>query len=147
MKRSTPRAFALAVSMLVFSAAARGDDLKAMEGTWKVESAEAEGQKIESEDLKELMVKIAGDRYDLKIKDKTDAGTLKLDETQKPKTLDGTDTEGDDVGKVTKAIYELSGDTLKVCYALNGGERPKELATSAGSSLLLITYKREKKAE
>ena len=146
MKRSIALAF-LAASALAFSSTAQADDLKALEGTWTIESAEADGQKIESDDLKEIVVKIAGDRYDLKIKDTMDAGTLKLDETQKPKTMDATDTEGDDVGKVTKAIYELSGDTLRVCYATNGGERPKELATSAGSSLLLITYKREKKTE
>ena len=137
----------LAICTLLFSRPARADDLKAMEGTWKVESAEAGGQKIESGDLMEIVVKITGDRYEVRIKDKLDGGTLKLDETQKPKTMDATDTEGDDVGKVVKAIYELSGDTLRVCYALEGGERPTEMKTKEGSPLLLMTYKREKKAE
>jgi uncharacterized protein (TIGR03067 family) len=118
-----------------------------MEGTWKVESAEAGGRKIESGDLMEIVVKITGGRYEVKIKDKLDAGTMTVDETQKPKTMDATDTEGDDVGKVVKAIYELSGDTLRVCYTLDGGERPKEFATKEGSPVLMLTYKREKKAE
>ena len=118
-----------------------------MEGTWKVEAAEAGGKPVESEDLKEIVVKITGDRYEVKIKDKLDAGTLKLDETQKPKTMDATDTEGADAGKVTKAIYDLSGDTLRVCYVLDGGERPTEMATKEGSPVLMLTYKREKKAE
>ena len=137
----------LAASTLLFSQAARADDRKDMEGTWKVESAEAGGKKIESGDLMEVVVKITGDRYEVKVKDRTDAGTLKLDETQKPKTMDATDTEGDDVGKVVKAIYDLTGDTLRVCYTLDGGERPTEFATKEGSPLLLLTYKREKKAE
>ena len=136
----------LVASMLFFFQPARADDLKEMEGTWKVESAEAGGQKVESDDLKEIVVKITGGRYEVRVKDKIDGGTLKLDETQKPKAMDATDTEGDDVGKVVKAIYELSGDTLRVCYALDGGERPKEMATKEGSPLLLMTYKREKKA-
>jgi uncharacterized protein (TIGR03067 family) len=97
--------------------------------------------------LKEIVVKIAGNRYEVKTKEKTDVGTLKLDETQKPKAMDATNTEGTDVGKVTKAIYELSGDTMRVCYVLDGGERPTEFATKEGSPLLLLTYKREKKTE
>ena len=137
----------LAVSALLFPDAAQADDRKDMEGTWKVESAEAGGKKIESGDITEVVVKITGDRYEVKVKDRTDAGTLKLDETQKPKTMDATDTEGEDVGKVVKAIYELTGDTLRVCYAIDGGERPAEMATKEGSALLLLTYKREKKAE
>ena len=132
---------------LFFTRTAQADDLKAMEGTWKVESAEAGGKPVESEDLKEVVVKITGDRYEVRVKDKVDAGTLKLDETRKPKTMDATDTEGLDAGKVVKAIYELTGDTLRVCYTLDGGERPTELATKEGSPVLLLTYKREKKAE
>ena len=147
MKRSAFPAAIAAVCTLLFSQTSRADDLKDMTGTWKVESAEAGGKKIESEDLKEIVVKITGDRYEVKVKDKVDAGTLKLDETQKPKSMDATDTEGLDAGKVVKAIYELSGDTLRVCYPMEGGDRPTEFATKEGSPLLMLTYKREKKAE
>ena len=147
MKFPVFSAAVLAVTTLLFSQNTRADDAKAIEGTWKVESAEAGGKKIESEDLMTLVVKITGARYEVRIKDKVDAGTLALDEKQTPKTMDATDTEGDDVGKVVKAIYELNGDTLRVCYPLDGGERPKEFATKEGSPVLLVTYKREKKAE
>ena len=147
MKLPAFSAALLAASALLFSTIAQADDLKAMEGTWKVESAEANGKKVESDELKEIVVKITGDRYEVKVKDKLDAGTLKLDETQKPKSMDATDTEGLDAGKVVKAIYELSGDTLRVCYAIEGGERPTEFATKEGSPVLMLTYKREKKAE
>ena len=147
MKRTAFPAALLAACTLLFSQTARADDLKDMAGIWKVESAEAGGQKVESEDLKAIVVTITGETYTVKLKDKLDAGTLKLDETLKPKTMDATDTEGLDAGKVVKAIYELSGDTLKVCYALEGGERPTEMATKEGSPVLMLTYKREKKAE
>ena len=147
MKLSALPATLLAVCTLLFSRTAQADDLKAMEGTWKVEAAEAGGQKIEAADLMTLVVKITGARYEVRVKDKIDGGTLALDEKQTPKTLDATDTEGDDVGKVVKAIYEIAGDTMKVCYTLDGGERPKEFATKEGSPVLLLTYKREKAAE
>jgi uncharacterized protein (TIGR03067 family) len=123
---------------------ALADDLKTMEGKWTVEKAEVNGDPLPLEDFRDLIVTISGARYELLVKDTKDAGTLKLDETQKPKTMDVTDTEGDDLGKLVKAIYELTGDTLRVCYALNGGDRPTEFATKPDSGLLLITYKREK---
>jgi uncharacterized protein (TIGR03067 family) len=134
----------VALCGLVFNQQVWADDLKAMEGKWTIEKAEANGEAIDPEALKDVVVTITGDRYELLVKDTKDAGTIKLDEAQKPKAMDGTDTEGDDIGKVTKAIYELSGDTLRVCYAMEGGERPKEFATKPDSRLLLVTYKRAK---
>lgn len=41
------------------------------------------------------------------------------------------------------AIYELDGDTLRVCYDLSGKARPSEFKTKAETQLLLFTYKRE----
>jgi uncharacterized protein (TIGR03067 family) len=134
----------LALGAFAFTPAAWADDLKAMEGKWKVESAEAGGKKVEAEALKDLVVTITGERYELTTKDGPDAGSLKLDEAQKPKTMDATDTEGLDAGKVIKAIYELTGDTLRVCYALAGDERPREFATSEGAPWLLLVYQRVK---
>ena len=139
MKRFLFPAIVLTASLL--GSITRADDLKAMEGKWKVEAAEAGGKALESEDMKELIVTITGDRYEVQVKDKTDRGSLKLDETQNPKLMDATDTEGEDAGKVIKAIYELKGDTLRVCY---GAERPKEFATKEDAAVLLITYRREK---
>jgi uncharacterized protein (TIGR03067 family) len=143
MKRS-PFVAALFLCVVTFIHATRADDLKAMEGKWKVETAEVGGKVIDIEGLRNLVVTITGDHYELMTADGPDAGTLKLDETAKPKTMDATDTEGSDVGKVIKAIYEITGDTMRVCYAIEGGERPTELATKEGSPWLLVTYKREK---
>ena len=120
------------------------DDIKGLEGKWTIEKAEANGEEINAEDFKNIIVTFIGERYELLVKDQRDAGTIKLDEKQSPKTMDSTDTEGDDVGKVTKAIYELKDDTLRVCYAIDGGERPTEFKTKGDRPLLLITFKREK---
>lgn len=144
MKRPLLSSALVAVVAFVFSPAAQADDVKAMEGKWTVASAEAGGQSVDSEDLRALVVTIAGDHYELMTKEGPDAGTLKLDETQKPKTMDATDTEGFDAGKVIRAIYELTGDTMRVCYALDGSARPTEFATKEGSPWLLITYQRQK---
>ncbi len=142
--RFSPLSAVLAVVVLAFTPTTQADDLKAMEGKWTVESMEAGGKKIEIEELKGVVVTIAGGQYELLVKGEKKAGTMKLDETKNPKAMDVTNTEGLDAGKVTRSIYEISGDTMRVCYPLDGGERPKELATTENSPLLLITYKREK---
>ncbi len=144
MKRSLFSAALVAISGLAFSAVGRADDLQAMAGRWTVESAEAGGHAVDSEDLKSLVVTIEGDHYSLTTKDGPDGGTLKLDETKSPKTMDATDTEGENIGKVIRAIYEIMGDTMRVCYALDGSARPTEFATKEGSPWLVVTYRREK---
>ena len=141
MKRP-PFIAALLLFALTFIPTACADDLKAMEGKWKVETVEAGGKVIEIKQLQDLVVTIMGDHYELTTPDGPDAGTITLDETAKPKTMDAKDTEGLDAGKVIKAIYEITGDTMRVCYATDGGERPSELATKEGSPCVLITYKR-----
>ena len=42
------------------------------------------------------------------------------------------------------AIYEMTDDTLKICYDLSGKARPSEVKTSKDTTLFLVTYSREK---
>jgi uncharacterized protein (TIGR03067 family) len=58
--------------------------------------------------------------------------------------MDITGTDGPNKGKTFPAIYELDGDTLKVCYDLSGKERPKALKTESGTMTFLVIYKRVK---
>jgi uncharacterized protein (TIGR03067 family) len=132
---SRPLAFvvaAFAALVLPFTPAAKADDLKALEGTWRAVSLVADGKPVDTGDLQGLELTIKGDRYSVNTKDGQDIGTLKLDETQNPRTMDATKTEGLDAGKQVKAIYQIDGDTLKVCVASENGERPTELAGKEG---------------
>ena len=62
-------------------------------------------------------------------------GTYKLDPTRDPKTVDWTDTIGEDAGKTLLAIYSLEGDRLVFCAAYPGQERPTEFRTRPGQVL------------
>jgi hypothetical protein len=42
------------------------------------------------------------------------------------------------------AIFELEKDTLRVCYDLQGKERPTEFSSSKEKPYFLVTYKRTK---
>jgi uncharacterized protein (TIGR03067 family) len=55
-----------------------------------------------------------------------------------------TGTGGPNVGKTFPAIYEIKGDTLRICYDLSGAQRPTEFKSVAGTKLYLVTYTRKK---
>ena len=121
------------------------EDLKAMEGEWTPTTGEVGGKPFPDEVLKTIKLFLKDDSYTVTVGEMTDRGTVKLDASKTPKTLDIIGTEGPNKGKTFAAIYELSGDTLKVCYNLSGIERPTEFKTKEGTQHFLVTYKRAKK--
>jgi uncharacterized protein (TIGR03067 family) len=68
-----------------------------------------------------------------------------LDPTKKPKAIDAVRSEGMDKGKPMLGIYELEGESQKVCFAPVGKERPTEFSSAAGSGHVLTVWKRAKK--
>jgi len=121
-------------------------ELKKFEGTWTVESVAAGGMEIPIDNFKGMTVTFEGDKYTVKMGDQViQVATQKLDPSKSPKTLDGTVAEGPDKGTVILGIYEISGDTLKVCFDPEGKKRPTEFKTAAGSQTTLAVYKRAKK--
>lgn len=69
-------------------------------------------------------------------------GTLKLDTTKKTKEIDMALGDGN---QTALGIYELHGDTLKLCYAKPGNDRPKEFSAKEETGHTLSTWQRDKK--
>jgi uncharacterized protein (TIGR03067 family) len=136
-------AFVLALS---FSSAARSGDGKddGLQGTWLPSSAELAGQKFSEEVLKSIKLVVKGDKYAVTVGKDVDEGTVKLNTSATPRAMDITGAEGPNKGKTMLAIYELKGDTLRVCYDLSGKKRPTEFKTEAGTQLFLAEYQRQK---
>lgn len=133
--------------VLMLAPFARADDVpdaKAMQGTWIPATAEIRGQMFPEEVRKSIKLVIDADKYTVTVGDQADKGTTKIDPTKSPKTLDIAGTEGPNKGKTILAIYELKGDTLRICYDLGGKDRPTEFKTEADKPLFLVTYQREK---
>jgi uncharacterized protein (TIGR03067 family) len=121
-------------------------ELKKFQGTWTVESVKAGEMEIPIDNFKGMTVTFAGDRYTVKVGDMViQKASQKLDPSKSPKALDGTVSEGPHKGTVILGIYEISGDTLKVCFDPEGKKRPTEFKTAAGSQVTLAVYKRVKK--
>ena len=125
---------------LVDRAAARADqaDEQQLQGKWNVESFEYNGNPVER--LKDAVREIKDSKYSLTPKTGEGIeGTLKIDATQKPKTIDL-----DVNGRILKGIYELDGDMLKFCYNLSDSERPTEFVSKPDSGLIVVVHKRAK---
>jgi uncharacterized protein (TIGR03067 family) len=120
-------------------------ELKKFQGTWTFESVEAGGKKLPTDALKGSTVTFEGDKYTVKNGDAVlQAATLKLDPSKSPKAFDVTVAEGPNKGTIL-GIYEIDGDTLKVCFDPEGKKRPTEFKTAAGSQTTLVVHQRVKK--
>jgi uncharacterized protein (TIGR03067 family) len=127
-------------------------DLAALEGTWVVAGKEFMGKKATKDEIDKIaaefeMVIKDGKRTlnDVLFNKVVSEATLTLDPMAKPKAMDLVYTSGDQKGTTDKAIYEVEGDTLKVCYPFDSAERPTEFAGKPDGNALFMTYKRVKK--
>lgn len=144
----------VAAAGLLLAADAKEDaakEMKKLEGTWKVVSAEAGGAKIPDDKLKDAFIVIKGDKLTMvdKGKDKDNKElTLKIDPSKKPKLLDLTDPKEKD-GKPVPAIYALDGNELKICIPLvemgkkADAKRPESFETK-DKAIMTFNCKREK---
>jgi uncharacterized protein (TIGR03067 family) len=122
-------------------------DLDRMQGSWVAASGESNGNPIPDEQVKGTKFVVKGDKYSYAVGDTyQEEGTLKIDPTKKPKTIDVTIVEGADKGEAQLGIYEITKDTLKLCFAPPGKDkaRPKDFSTNAGNQQLMLVLTREK---
>lgn len=124
--------------------AAEAPDAKAIQGTWTPVKAELAGRPWSDEVLKTITLKLRNGQYDVSVAGQLDRGTYAIDTSTTPKSLTITGTDGPNKGKTFLAIYELQGDTFRVCYDLSGKQRPTEFKTIAETELYLVTYNRAK---
>jgi uncharacterized protein (TIGR03067 family) len=122
-------------------------DLKAFKGSWRLISREVDGKKFSEEEIKDMIVTHDGSgRFSCRRGDKVlGAGTVKLDPTTKPRAIDVTFTAGEHRGKTGLGIYEIDGETFRVCCARPGDGRPADFFAKVGSGRTLIVFKRKKK--
>jgi uncharacterized protein (TIGR03067 family) len=139
----------LIVGLLVAADDVKSDskqDMEKMQGEWTMVSGSRDGQPIPDEFVQSLRRTISGDKFSVKREGESlSAGTFKLDASKTPKTIDLTLTEGQASGQTIQGIYELQGDTLKICYSAPGQPRPKEFSAAEGSMQTFATWKRAKK--
>jgi uncharacterized protein (TIGR03067 family) len=130
-----------ALTGLLLGAAAPGDDAQKILGTWKVISAEDSGRRAPEESIKDMRWTVSKDTITYHVASRTTQWSYKLDPSKKPKWVDLV--EG---GRTRLAIYDVNGDTLRVCFAEGSQkERPTAFESKPNSpNDVLIVLKREK---
>lgn len=114
-------------------------DLDLLQGDWALVEMVANGEKVSDDAVASIKLKIKGNQYFLETNEQPSQGSFKITESGIPRTMDVT-TQG---GEELPAIYEVSGDSFKACYAVNGAGRPAEFKSTAGSDHVLAIYKRK----
>jgi uncharacterized protein (TIGR03067 family) len=96
-------------------------------------------------DEKDVTATFKGNAFTLKLGDKTLEGKYTVDTKAKPHTID-LQLEKDGKEMTMLAIYQIKGETLKVCHyegEMGSKERPKEFV--ADKNTVLAEFKRDKK--
>jgi uncharacterized protein (TIGR03067 family) len=143
----------LAVAAALAVAARAGDDVKKdlekLEGSWIFTNVVTGGESLPPEVVKTMSCACKNGEFTVTVKDKDKTETLaifkvKLDPTQKPKTVDLIHTFGKELkGKTELGIYKLEGDTASFCYDEAGQPRPKDFVSPDKSGLTLVFLKRK----
>ncbi len=134
---------AVMCSSLTLGADAK-DKAPGLDGTWVPSSAELAGKKLPADAIASWKLVIKDADYTFTSNEPTDKGTVKVDRSAKPMTMDIKGVDGPNKGKTILAIFELNGDILKVCYDVGGQKRPAEFQTKEDTLLFLVHYKRQK---
>jgi uncharacterized protein (TIGR03067 family) len=116
------------------------EDLKSdeerIQGPWIVMSMDVNGKT----EYAFPTITFTDDRMNIKDRDRDRKAAFRLDPTQSPKEIDLTNRSG----SPTYGIYSLEGETLKICLAAPGGERPAEFSSKLRSGQTLMVLKRDK---
>ena len=119
------------------------EELKRLEGTWRVVAVELGGKETDREEIgpNNLLV-FSGTKCSVVTgtKKRTIESTLTIDPTKNPKWIDQSRTS-DNV--TLHGIYELKGDILKV-FLVSDGKRPTEFKTKEGTQQVIHTLERVK---
>jgi uncharacterized protein (TIGR03067 family) len=90
---------------------------------------------------------VRGKRFTTIAMGATYEGTVAVHQTTSPKSFDLHFEEGPEKGNTSLGIYELDGDTWKICLTTRGYERPKEFAAPPGTGIALETLQRATAAD
>ena len=123
------------------SSADSADDTKKWQGTWKMVSCTYDGEP-QSADMEWI---VDGDRYTIRLNGQSnvDPYMFKLDAGRKRIDVFHHETPAGTSGGSVKGIYEISEDSLRVCYDLTNQRYPESFDAKRGSRQVLYVFRRE----
>ncbi|HEY1336885.1 MAG TPA: TIGR03067 domain-containing protein [Bryobacteraceae bacterium] len=117
-------------------------DLESLQGSWVITALKMDGQGMPAEMLAEARVVIEGNRFQSFGMGDVYGGTVKIDASVSPRRIDLKFDSGPEKGNTNLGIYELDGDTWKLCLATRGSTRPAKFQSKPGSGIAVETLRR-----
>jgi uncharacterized protein (TIGR03067 family) len=119
------------------------EGLKNLEGVWILKQYTTNGKDLPKEQLNTILggqIEIKGDEMKMgKI-----VAKIVIDPSLKPKTIDRLVKGPGDRELMTPCIYELDGDTLKICKPAPLAKRDRPMEMKSGEGVVLEVYERKK---
>jgi uncharacterized protein (TIGR03067 family) len=111
-----------------------------LEGVWAVEKIEGKGDK----EIANVTFTFTADKVSIRegAKERAEEAEYTTDAAKKPAHIDIRPGKGAD--KTIPGIYEIDGDTLKICFSGDGGTRPTEFKADKDARTVLVVLKRSK---
>jgi uncharacterized protein (TIGR03067 family) len=123
-----------------------GDERGRLQGFWTMDSVVIDGMAVAREYAQKGRLEVEGDRYAVTL-GVTAGSTFQLDSTKRPPQIDFTFTDGPQKGQTVRGIYEIDGETYRLCRGLRPEvERPGQFDSPRGSGLMLVVWKRAQAA-
>ena len=119
------------------------EEFAKLKGIWSVKTLEIEGKPVtDPAVLNDAKIIIDGEKFTTTSMGATYQGTVKLDPTATPPSIDLAFTDGPEKGNSSLGIYKLEGNTWKLCLTLNAKKRPSDFSTKLASGTALETLQR-----
>ena len=140
----------LLMVLCLLAVSAGGDDAAksgSLLGTWELTGLVDGGMTAPPEALRGAKAMFTKDTFTLISPDGVEKTlyNIKVDAAKTPKAIDITATAGTFKGEAVPAIYEIVGDTLRLCQPHRPGTpRPTRFEAPKDSGLVLMTFKRSK---
>jgi uncharacterized protein (TIGR03067 family) len=135
---------ALVAAGTVGAGDAAKEELKRLQGTWKVLKMQQDGKPAPAEMVEKTQVVFTGDKVTVTISGERDeVATITVDPSKNPATVDICPEKEKGV---IKGIYKLVKNQLTVCFAKDPKRpRPKEFSSTEEAGTGLIVLERVKK--
>jgi len=114
-------------------------DLEKLQGAWRIEALEMDGQEMPAENLAGARIVVNGFRFHTEGMGADYGGVLVLKDAGKLRHLDMKFETGPETGNTNLGIYEIKDDRWRICLATRGRVRPKTFASKPGSGIALET--------
>jgi uncharacterized protein (TIGR03067 family) len=117
------------------------EDTKKIQGTWKLVGSTYDG----GPQMADMEWIVDGDHYTIRLdgQQHRDPYFFKLDASRRQIDVFHHETPPGTYGGKLKGIYEISGDSLKVCFDLTAQQYPKPFDASRASRRLIYEFRRE----